>query len=345
MYHMKYLRDRIGRWLPEQFQPPSWREIHYQARQEQREHGLAWLPEARAALRDTEWNFREARESTVIVTGCNTNYLPLALDMSDSLRRHEELREIPLVLLDFGLEPVKKIRLQNSGAQIVDFPWPVDVRKRNKFKDAHRAHLAKERLIELVPGYQIYVWVDADIWFQTPIALKSAIAIASKRILAIVPEIASNPRMEQRYRDTLGRRTARRLRSKVTYNGGFFANHIDSPFWALYRNRGVISANLTRKRLSDQAPLNEIIHLYDVAMVELPPTCNWLCSLMPPLWNSRQALWLSPEDGSTPISAMHLTDWTREKKTRVETDTGESMLMDCRYSAWKTFAGRSTNAW
>ena len=183
-------RERMERLLPEQLQPASWRRARELDRARQRKHGEKWLRRAQAAADDPKTTFAANHSRAVVVTGSDSTYAGLALELVASMDLHSELRGIPLAVIDCGMEATQadELRAAREGVTVVPFGWPADTKRRRRWPDAARAHLAIERMTELVPGHEIYVWVDADMWFQTPLGLIEAIAIASCRVLAIAPE-------------------------------------------------------------------------------------------------------------------------------------------------------------
>jgi len=328
-------RERLRRWLPERLHPEAWRSWTEAWKARQRAHGETWLPRAREAARDAAAHFARARGDVGVVTACDANYAELAVDMIDSLRGHAELGELPVTVLDCGMRPeqVEVLRAREAVA-VQAFPWPDDVRKRWRWPETCRAHLCVERMPELVPGHEILLWIDADIWLQTPAAVVDAVAIASCRVLAIAAEAVYNADWEPRYRKFLGRRTAARLAGRPIFNTGIFASHIDTPFWELFRARGDASAALAPHRLSDQSPMNELLYLFDVPFLELPPSSNWVVSVSPPVWDERRGLWVSPEDQKTPISGVHLTGRSKWEPMTVTTVDGEERSLSCTFRAW-----------
>ncbi|MGE0714186.1 MAG: hypothetical protein AB7P02_01980 [Alphaproteobacteria bacterium] len=224
-----------------------------------------------------------------------------------------------IVLFDLGLGPAALDWLAHRGV-VVRPPDPVVPRFRAG--PAHAwAMSCRPFLPRIVPGYEILMWVDADIRFLAPGGLAAFLRNAADpgAAIAIVPEadpaypVIADPvsaatwqnERTTRLTAVYGADTARRLAVMPPCNAGLFAAAAASPVWDAYRRHLEPALDAPWDRMREQDALNVAIHdLPGVARA--PTTLNWLCSLRLP-WRAPDGSWRHPHHRGEPIRVAHLT--------------------------------------
>jgi len=116
-----------------------------------------------------------------IVTGCDANYYPLLLELIASIRQFPESKPVDICVIDAGLSRDQVEALARSCARIVSPEWPAAIPpKRTKGKDYLKACVCRPFIPEMFPGYDMYVWLDADTWVQRWSAIEMFIEAAKK---------------------------------------------------------------------------------------------------------------------------------------------------------------------
>ena len=125
---------------------------------------------------------------TAIITGADENYFWLLAGLIQSLRRINPQCDCDLVVLDFGLSSGQVSRLKEEWEVTVVAPGcVVDVPPKFGLP-RYFAFSLRCALPRVVPGYDVYLWMDSDTWVQDDSFIHAFVASAQKGKLAIVPE-------------------------------------------------------------------------------------------------------------------------------------------------------------
>lgn len=100
-----------------------------------------------------------------IVTAADDNHFPLVEGLLGTL----DLTKHPDVfLLDGGLTEAQRDMLRARGVTVVPVGWDIPVETTELWL---RTLVARPFIPDHIPGYDVYVWIDADAWIQDPVAL------------------------------------------------------------------------------------------------------------------------------------------------------------------------------
>ena len=116
-----------------------------------------------------------------IVTASDAPYLPLLEGMLASIGGGG-LAQFDLCILDLGLTDGDKdrIRAHKADANFVKAEWRHTFSGIGKAPEYKKVFVSKPFIPDLFPGYDGYVWVDADIWFQDAGAINDYIKASEK---------------------------------------------------------------------------------------------------------------------------------------------------------------------
>lgn len=248
-----------------------------------------------------------------MVTGSSSMYFELVRGLLKSLAPHRPRFGFDLVVLDFGLQPAQIEELGHLGASVVRPWWCFDVPR--KFADTPHNHAYGARcyLPTLVPGYDIYFWVDADAWVQDDRFYESFVGPARQGQLAIVHEKEPvYPHEWKLIRWSLGNMVLGYgpvdgvlawLGRHV--NNGVFAMRGDHPAWKLWARRFEQGVHRSGKIIFDQHSLLVCLERDRVPVTYLGGAFNWICSRAQPTVDARQRLCV-PYPPYEPISIVQL---------------------------------------
>ncbi|MEZ5849320.1 MAG: hypothetical protein R3D68_01555 [Hyphomicrobiaceae bacterium] len=262
----------------------------------------------------------------IVITGGDSRYFGLMQGCLRSLRNAPETLACALGVLDCGLTADEAAWCRSIGATIVEPGWDVAFAGSLTVHPAMRAMTARPHLRRYFPGFDTYLWIDADAWVQEGAAARLFLDAAHMGDIAIVPEVHrsySNLRHTREdfetanakaYADAFGPAAAQRLIRMPLVNAGVFAIAHTSPAWGLWAD--VLADAATRStNLVDQIALNVAIYDHGLGDIRLPASCNWIAHLCPPAWDGDRGAFVEPDPPFTPIGILHMTLDTKWKGT------------------------------
>ncbi|MCC7271023.1 MAG: hypothetical protein IT561_00030 [Alphaproteobacteria bacterium] len=306
----------------------------------------------------------------IIVSGADARYFLLLAELHASLRDRGVLAGTAFGVLDCGLTAAQRGTLVERGALVVDAVWDGDFPLRaelERVRPGLKAMTSRPLLPELFPGFELFLWLDADTWLQSPEIVELFFATAAGGTLAAVMELdRSYPfvRDAGRYWENMrewcaaasgSATTARFMAHRPTINSGAFALAAGAGHWAPWR-RATRSWYALQTALShptslvEQFALNFVVYRGGFPFVPLPARCNWLCHLALPAWDPASGRLCDPLPPHEPIGLVHVCDWTKNMAPEVPGVDGMPRRMRLTYpprvqvedaAAAKNAAGRS----
>ena len=258
----------------------------------------------------------------ILVTGGDTVYFPLMHEMIQSVRAKPEGATVDIGLLDCGLARDERDWCEAQHAHVLEPGWDFKLREDLPVASSFRALTARPYLPRYFPGYDTYLWLDADVWVQDWSAVALLIEGAAIGDIAIVPEMHRSYRNfrdgredfeeanGKAYAQAFGFEVARRLIRRPLNNAGVFAIRAKSPAWDIWAT-ALAEAATRSVNMIDQVALNLAIYDRGLREVRLPPTCNWISHLAMPAWDERRKAFVEPDLPHDPIGILHLTLGTK----------------------------------
>jgi len=275
---------------------------------------------------------------TIVVTGCDTNHDLLAAELLASLQADAARA------YDIGFIRVGAVSLPDRIAAMADHSVEIGgvtlIKPGEGFQLAHEA--IKARLPECFPGYDTYVWLDADTWVQNPIGLAHIIETASLADISIHSQsdpnyftcVAPDDYTLSVYTVMFGDEDRLEFGRYPMVNSGVFGARARSPLWdawktALWEARQRLAGREV-KFFSDQIPLHRLIYSGAITMHPLRAVNNWLVlHSLPRLdWGSRQLT--APSFPYEPINILHLIG-----ASKWQTYPLDGQQISLRYNAFK----------
>jgi hypothetical protein len=291
----------------------------------------------------------------LIAGGADRNYFPLLRDMVLSIRTHN--RDVAMGILDLGLDPEHRRWLSGRVTHIVHPNWDLDFPHRARTPESLKAQVARPFLRRHFPGYETYLWIDADAWLQDWRAIDLYVAAAGRDKLAITPEIDRAYKRHYKrpkpfgwtlawknYREAFGWRAADRLGRNPMVNCGVFALHHDAPHWDAWARILFEVLQRTRFFFVEQVALNYAIFAEHLPVNFLPAYCNWMPGDAPPAFDAARGFFVEPYAPHEVIGVMHLAGSEQKSHVfRLNRLDGGTVETSLRYGESRALCGRSSD--
>lgn len=282
--------------------------------------------------------------NVAIVTGANSKFWPLMADLINSIRTKPEGREVPICVMDLGLDPDQLNQLRRHVTSIVRPGWDIDFPDQAKQPIWFQGFVARPFLRSHFPGYDVYFYVDADAWIQDWRAVKAYVSAAAEGKLAITAELdrCMIPRWieemkriggmaREMYRLGWDDTTSRKLAPMPMLNSGVFALHSEAPHWDAWRDSLTEALAKTSNFMVELSAINHAVYLHGLPVTYLPLYCNWLCHLAMPKYNRKTGYLVEPEAPYAPLGVLHLAKRTKFDEFDLDVIGGGSIRTSLRF--------------
>jgi hypothetical protein len=261
----------------------------------------------------------------IIVSGADSGYFPLLRDTVLSVRALDA--DVPIGVLDLGLRPEERDWLAQTQTVIEHPEWDVEFPHRDRMPESFKAQVARPFLPRHFPGYEMYLWIDADAWLQDWRTIELYRAAAGRDRLAINIEIDraykrhyKRPKLFgttltwKSYREAFGWRVADRLGRNPFANVGVFALHREAPHWDAWQRLITQVLQRTQFFCVEQIALNYAIFGEGLPANFLPAYCNWMVGDAAPAFDPSRSLFVEPYAPHEPIGVLHLAGTDAKNK-------------------------------
>ena len=268
----------------------------------------------------------------IIVSAADAAFLPPLSEMLSSIEAGVKREGISVGILDLGLSRANIERLSRYGATIVSPGWDYSL---NHFaipaNDGFKAMTARPHLPQHFPGYDLYVWLDADCWVQDWNSVLTLIGAGKNSQFAIIPEEHpgyaphsewKNARPDawmlyyKNVRTCFGANAARDLLQRVTLNSGVFSATADAPHWSAWsRHLGAALKQLDHAfYYVEQLAIANAIFADNLAVELLPAKHNWACHRRLPLIAEDERRFIEPTPPYDDLGIIHLVGAVKHQK-------------------------------
>lgn len=294
------------------------------------------------------------KSKTIIISGADANYFALAQDFFNSLGNHNYQYDFDLGLLDIGLTEDQKLWFQNKNIHIEPVQSDIEYPARSEWERLQpscRTFTAKPFLRRYFPGYDVYIWIDADIWIQTPEAIDTMIAdAASNDSLHIAMEFDRSyklffekPTMWNVYHEWYqacfnDANVTANMTLKPMLNVGVMAMSNNAPAWDIWTK--IYADSLQRLPqlnsktvMIEQLAMNVALYMASAPYVVLPASYNWLTFFATPMLDKSTGMYVEPAPPYKPISMFHLTQKPKTQTEKIRCTDGSITERPLTYAA------------
>ena len=288
------------------------------------------------------------------VSGCDANYYPMLLEWVHSVRRFEQAAEFDICIMDTGLLPQQVQHLSTVVDKIVKPDWPCDLPvDKIHGKDFLKSCVCRPFIPQIFPGYDLYMWMDADTWVQDWRAIDLFMQGAARKKITLTGQVDRAYPKAARIK-WLGRwpwkvrnfyftnalkafdfKTAKHLLSQHVLLAGTFAMHVDAPHWSRWQALVIHAMRRGNVFTAEQTSLGKLCYLEGYPFEILPGWTHWLCEFKP-LWDAQDERFIEPYLPHEPIGILHVSGYDdmrldRNVLTDFVTADGERVEKSYRY--------------
>lgn len=262
-----------------------------------------------------------------LVSGCDANYYPLLREWLHSVRRFPDGAAVAICILDAGLTEAQRAELAALDTEIRAPEWPSPgVARRAAGRDYLKACVCRPFLPTIFPGYDIYMWMDADTWVQDWRAVRTfldgARAYPDRMIVSGAGDRAYRRQARIKWlwrwprkitsfyfsnaRRPYGFATAKLLLARYILSAGGFALAAEAPHWARWQALARVAMEKGKIFTAEQVSLGVLLHVENYAHEILPAYMHWLCGQTPLVWDRVNERFVEPYLPHEPIGIMHM---------------------------------------
>lgn len=290
---------------------------------------------------------------TIIISAADEGFFFWLKGLVESIRELMGQNCPALGVLDLGLSGKQREWLCDAKVNLQEPEWDFDFPGMATRDRRFRAQTARPFLAKYFPGYDVFIWMDADTWLQRPDAVGWLQLIASRNQLAIAAEmhIAYKRHYNDReifgkyaiFKDFFGSKVAEEFGFSPSLNVGVFALHKDAPHWRVWREIMHEVLQVESSFFAEQTSLDYAVYRDQLPVGWLPAQANWLCHQALPMYCPRQGLLVEPIVPYAPLWIVHLTMATKNMDLKLPTTRGDFIDSKLNYHDFREFLQTNRN--
>jgi len=297
-------------------------------------------------------------KKNVIVSLADANYFELINELVDSIKKFKQSENTAICIMDAGLKKEQIEILREKVDVIKKAEWDIEVSGfKVKNREWLKSQVSRAFLPKYFPGYDKYLWIDADAWINSWHAIElyfkgcenKRLAIATSadraygRVLRVEWVFGSFARVKsQNYKHAkssgFSEKVARQVALKPHLNIGVFALESEAPHWNAWQKNLKKALSSGKIWGSEQIAMNITIYNDDFAVEILPAYCNWtLIEAMK--FDLKKDTFVEPYLPNHEIGIVHLAGKTSDKfrynknfTCRVKTVDGQTIEKKLRFN-------------
>lgn len=278
------------------------------------------------------------KKSTIIITGCDAKFFPFMEECLNSLVALNLDSRADIAVLDLGLTPEQVAMLQARGFAVKVPEWTMKVP--DEIRVQHQLGLvARTGLREYFPGYNVYLWFDADAWAQTPEFFDELVEGAKAKGAGVIRENGSNYKQDWVYTKwwygnmvaSYGFIKGLKVATRPVINIGILSLSDTAPHWDAWVRYYQEFIN-RRGRVNNQHSFNAALELEHLPSHLAPARCNWITTLSDPYWNPETKMLCEPNAGAKPLSVVHMAGPDKKKTYQLKMPAGGVFPTDLTYN-------------
>ena len=230
-----------------------------------------------------------------IVSLADSNYFELLCELVDSIKSFEESKNVAICVLDAGLNDNQKNILLKKVDTIKRANWDIEVPSYKVIgKEWLKSQVSRAFLPKYFPGYNKYLWIDADAWVNSWEAInlyftgsdngKLSISTSADRAYGrvvkadwLIGGFAKIKSQNYKHAKSSGfsEKIAREVALKPHLNIGVFCLEATASHWDVWKKNLKIALKYGKIFGSEQIAMNVTIYVDKLDVEILPAYCNY----------------------------------------------------------------------
>ena len=280
--------------------------------------------------------------SNAIVTLADSNYFELLQELINSIKAHDESKDVSICVLDAGLTEDQVNILKSKVHSIKKAKWDIEVPGYKVLKKEWlKSQVSRAFLPNYFPEFKKYLWIDCDAWVNSWSAVDLYFKACDNGKLGITQSIGPGYRIMSKVKWLLGKVAviksqnykhakssgidddiARKLAFAPHINIGVFSLEKNSKCWEVWQKN--LKKTLSKGKVfgSEGLAMNIAVYHDNVEVEFLPLKCNWITSHLLPKYDSENNAFVEPFLPNEKIGIMHLAAglWKNNKDMRLNKD-------------------------
>lgn len=260
-------------------------------------------------------------KTTSIIMAGDSNIFPLTMGCLLSI---SELRKkgIAVNFIDTGCQPAQLEKIKPLVDKISKFNEELSIFPKGQLRPYWRAQACRPFVHKYFPDYEIYFWLDSDLWFQNPLSIFQLIDNVKKFGSVIVSEFyegydtfrdtiqSKNYYSQKRhfmnfYRDKI------KINDDAYYNIGVLGISKKSGLFEEFEKILKLLYGVVYTHMTDQIAFNEVL-IKTKLFTSVSPLNNWMCNLGSPSF--LDGVFIDPNKDRAKINILHLSGKNKLKK-------------------------------
>jgi len=263
------------------------------------------------------------QNKVTIVTASDDRYAPLLYELIRSIRDKPESSGIDISVIATGMSQHLAELFSGLADNLVDGHWTIKISKwRFRNREWLQGRAAKPYLPDYFPGYDTYLWIDADAWVADWRAIELILEGCRDGSLAMgydeadtnfypgeltwylgcLPVIQTYC-MKHLRRSRMPRRILKEIGMARPLNSGVFALRAEAVHWTSIQRHFETLTRHGRIYGSNQLAYVMAVHLDNLPFNRLPAWCNFMGE---PVLEAGTHRLLMPHLPHEPVGIMHL---------------------------------------
>ena len=299
--------------------------------------------------------------SNAIVTLADSKYFDLLNELIESIKSHNESKNISICILDAGLSIEQKNILKTKVYKIKKAQWDIEVPKYKAIKKEWlKSQVSRAFIPNYFPEFKKYLWIDCDAWVCSWSAIDLYFKACQNGKLGITQSIGPGYKIISKVKWILGKIAviksqnykhakssgieediARKLAFAPHINIGVFSLEKNSKCWDVWQRN--LKKTLSKGKIfgSEGLAINISVYHDNIDTEFLPLRFNWIASHLLPKYDDQKKTFTEPFLPNEKIGIMHLAggiwknnkDMRLNKKVKIEIETlqGRKIEKSLRY--------------
>ncbi len=280
--------------------------------------------------------------SDAIITLADSNYFELLDELIDSIKIHDQSKNVSICILDAGLTEKQVNVLKQKVHSIKKAEWDIEVPGyKVAGKEWLKSQVSRAFLPKYFPEFKRYLWIDCDAWVNCWSTIEMYFQACKNGKLGITQSVGQGYRVLSKVNWLFGKlaliksqnykhakksgfteSTARKIAFAPHINIGVFSLEKESSCWKIWQD--ILRKALSSGKVFGSEGLAMNIAVYDknVDVEFLPLYCNWIASNVLPKYDSNKKTFVEPYIPHNKIGIMHLAAgiWVGKEDMRLKKD-------------------------